>query len=1464
MVLFARSLNLLARNSAARSPSCLRSVTCAHQRIQYLSTTAPGAQADVLDTVIPPSPITHMSEVETMMAESVSKFAQETLLPRVRDMDEAEKMDPAVIEQLFEQGLMGIEIPEEYGGAGMNFTAGIVGIEELARVDPSVSVLVDVHNTLVNTAILKYGTAESKRRWLPKLATETVGSFCLSEPASGSDAFAMRTKAEKTADGYRINGSKMWITNAMEAGFFIVFANLDPSKGYRGITAFVVEKSNKGFSIAKKEKKLGIRASSTCVVNFDDVEIPRDQLLGEEGQGYKYAIGLLNEGRIGIAAQMTGLALGAWENAAGYVWNDRKQFGQLVGEFQGMQHQLAQAYTEISAARALVYNAARKKEAGEDFVRDSAMAKLFASQVAGRVSGSAIEWMGGMGFVREGIAEKMWRDSKIGAIYEGTSNIQMQTIAKLLQKERFKNGRLNDHLASIARIEGQNWRHGDIEDTLLNILMSRAAGGKKFSKLDVKRVYFGNWLRDYSQAVDVGTVKYVSAEAIRILLWVLGFMSFGYGTKEFEVTTERLGCYRPEEHIDNPKDVRFKLLSCKKQYADNLDARQYDRRLRGPVDERRELSVNPQTGLKNYIATEGMGIATSAGLVRDLFGRSIQLGRQYARSENKADLYEASRLLGTGCHCLEDYSAHSNYTELALIELGEHDVFPHVGRRTQITLPENRRAVFPIITGTFGGVDFLHSVMGEFSDKATQSEIQELEGTIEQSQGTGNNTSVLQDLLNQVPSGLFGGKDQAGKADELQMNAQSAQMQNTHISPREPEAWTQQLEECQRQIYPILEWHDEMMQSITEAIEKIPILPDLIEQLQEQLNIFIFSLLAPFVLPIIKQVKVELNTGSSEIIESSREKQLIVFYDDYSSDPTHSMLSKDHFSNILNEPAGKVASQVLKWVVPQLIACWDDERIDVDRTLTRVVDGVFHHPSLRDYGNDGVVDGRRLMFGVVEQWWGSKDEGERQIMRDQLNRNGVEQGLNHKPGVQDSGHGCGKPLGMPTTKTAQSSGAIGGLAGAGVLGEITSALAGESKYDAGYTGERPPAKSGGSLSGIGKFAEEAVGGGMVGGLVGGIVGGVGDDLLGDAFGGSKAKKQTYGKQQYGDDGGYTQSLTETGYSQPQYGSEQQRYGQAEYSQTTYPSGGQRQEYQRYQQDDRSGIGGYGAYGEQVIRESRPQYGGGYEQSTETRFEGPAGEWQSEVRREGRDAEGEFYRRSEHHEGKKYGSGGDSDDSEKKRRKKEKKKEKRYRKHGSGDESTDDDEEKKSKKHGGGYGGGYGERREEYGEGLQDYSGSSGYPSWQQQQYGGGGGYGGQQQHARQGYGEGRQEYRGRSGYGSQQQEYGGERGGGYGGQQQYGGGYGGGYREPPREERRGMGAFGGAALGLGAGAIGGAMLGHEYSERREEEREEARDEEYSVPGGFGAEEEGGYGGDDGYGGGDDYQERSGRGYGDDY
>ncbi|KAK7186991.1 acyl-CoA dehydrogenase NM domain-like protein [Paraphaeosphaeria sporulosa] len=432
MASLSRTFRPLARAATSSSRTLRPAFTRTSPQARCLSATMPRREVDIAD--IPPTPISHLSETEMLMADSVQKFANDAILPKVREMDEAEMMDPAVVEQLFEQGLMGIEIPEEYGGSGMNFTSAIIAIEELARIDPSVSVMCDVHNTLCNTALLKYGSENLKKKWLPKLATDTVASFCLSEPVSGSDAFALATKATRTENGYKINGGKMWITNSYEANFFIVFANLDPSKKYKGITAFIVEKGTPGFEISKKEKKLGIKASSTCVITFDDVEIPKENLLGNEFEGYKYAIGLLNEGRIGIAAQMTGLALGAWENAANYVWNDRKQFGQYVGEFQGMQHQLAQAWTEIQAARALVFNAARKKEAGEDFVMDAAMAKLYSSQIAGKVSGQAVEWMGGMGFVREGLAEKFFRDSKIGAIYEGTSNIQLTTIAKQLQK----------------------------------------------------------------------------------------------------------------------------------------------------------------------------------------------------------------------------------------------------------------------------------------------------------------------------------------------------------------------------------------------------------------------------------------------------------------------------------------------------------------------------------------------------------------------------------------------------------------------------------------------------------------------------------------------------------------------------------------------------------------------------------------------------------------------------------------------------------------------------------------------------------------------------------------------------------------------------------------------------------------------------------------------------------------------
>jgi alkylation response protein AidB-like acyl-CoA dehydrogenase len=373
------------------------------------------------------------TEEEEMLRETVSRFSKEVIEPKVREMDENEKMDPSIIKGLFEQGLMGIETSLDHGGSGSSFTSAIIAIEELAKVDPSVSVMCDVHNTLVNTIFRTYGSKEQQDKWLPMLAENKLGSFCLSEPGSGSDAFALQTRAEKQGDHYILNGSKMWITNSAEAEIFLVFASVDLSKGYKGITCFVVTK-DMGIEIAKKEQKLGIRASSTCTLNFDNVKVPAENVIGEVGKGYKIAIEILNEGRIGIAGQMVGLAQGAFDKSVPYTYQ-RKQFGKSIGEFQGMAFQIAEAAVQIEAARLLTYNAARRKEEGRDFTKEAAMAKWYASQVAMKVSGSAIEWAGGVGFTRETGIEKFWRDSKIGAIYEGTSNIQLQTIAKFVQKE---------------------------------------------------------------------------------------------------------------------------------------------------------------------------------------------------------------------------------------------------------------------------------------------------------------------------------------------------------------------------------------------------------------------------------------------------------------------------------------------------------------------------------------------------------------------------------------------------------------------------------------------------------------------------------------------------------------------------------------------------------------------------------------------------------------------------------------------------------------------------------------------------------------------------------------------------------------------------------------------------------------------------------------------------------------------
>ncbi|WP_374080384.1 acyl-CoA dehydrogenase [Bdellovibrio bacteriovorus] len=374
--------------------------------------------------------LTMLSEDEAAFRDAVRAFAESEIKPHVTHMDEKAEMDPAIVKKLFEMGLMGIETPEKFGGAGSTFTMACLAVEEIGRVDGSVSVLVDVQNTLTTNAFLKWGTEAQKEKYLGKMATEWVGAYALSESSSGSDAFALKLKAEDKGDKYVLNGSKLWITNGKEANVFIVFANIDIAKGYKGITAFVVEKSFPGFKVGKKEDKLGIRASSTCELLFENCEVPKANVLGEVGKGYKIAIETLNEGRIGIGAQMIGIAQGAYEAALAYV-KGREQFGKPIAHFQGVQFQLAEMRTELEAARLMVYNAARLKDAGQDFIEAAAMAKLYASRAAEKITSKAIDLFGGNGFTKEYPVEKFWRDAKIGQIYEGTTNMQLQTIAKM-------------------------------------------------------------------------------------------------------------------------------------------------------------------------------------------------------------------------------------------------------------------------------------------------------------------------------------------------------------------------------------------------------------------------------------------------------------------------------------------------------------------------------------------------------------------------------------------------------------------------------------------------------------------------------------------------------------------------------------------------------------------------------------------------------------------------------------------------------------------------------------------------------------------------------------------------------------------------------------------------------------------------------------------------------------------------
>jgi alkylation response protein AidB-like acyl-CoA dehydrogenase len=373
--------------------------------------------------------LTRLAEDEILFQQSVYELADREVRPLVRHMDEQAKIPRDLIDKLFALGVMGIEIPESYGGSGATFFHSVLAVEALSRVDPSISVLVDVQNTLVINAFVRWGSDDLKRRYLPKLASNTIGAYCLSEAGSGSDAFALATRATEAGEGYRITGRKLWITNGNEADVFIVFANVNPEAGYRGITAFIVERGTPGFTVGKKEDKLGIRASSTCELLFEDCVVAKTSVLGEVGKGYKVAIETLNEGRIGIGAQMTGLAQGALDHTVKYV-KDRKQFEKPIADFQGVQFQIARMATDIEAARLLVYNAARLRDAGQPFLTEAAMCKLYSSEAAERVTSMAVNLYGGYGFVKDYPVEKLYRDAKIGQIYEGTSNMQLATIAK--------------------------------------------------------------------------------------------------------------------------------------------------------------------------------------------------------------------------------------------------------------------------------------------------------------------------------------------------------------------------------------------------------------------------------------------------------------------------------------------------------------------------------------------------------------------------------------------------------------------------------------------------------------------------------------------------------------------------------------------------------------------------------------------------------------------------------------------------------------------------------------------------------------------------------------------------------------------------------------------------------------------------------------------------------------------------
>ncbi|KAK4095058.1 HET-C domain-containing protein HetC [Purpureocillium lilacinum] len=565
------------------------------------------------------------------------------------------------------------------------------------------------------------------------------------------------------------------------------------------------------------------------------------------------------------------------------------------------------------------------------------------------------------------------------------------------------------NIPSIAQVEGHNWRHGDIEDMLASLAFLH---GKKWSSMLIKRTYFGNWLRDYSQAVDVGSLKGVNAATIRILVWVLSFMAFGYATEEFEVTEERLGCYRPEEHIDNPKG-----------YADGLDARKFDPRLRGPVDPV-ETEIDLKTGMKNYIANETGHWATSAGYLRFSFARSIHFGRLYTcGSQGKGkdeNLCEALRCLGQALHCMEDFGAHSNYCELALRELGYHNVFPHCGTQAEINIHGKR--LYPIVTGTFGAVDFLHSVIGEANDHFTQSEVDEVDVALKNAEaarsgGGGSNSRGLFDgsgsgdfisLISKLPDVGSGYADQArdlkaaSEAQERENQERSRAGDNVNLVPGMSPNFDPV--KTAGQIYPILQFRDKIVKAISRGISKVPGLEKLIEHISETLTAFVLGLLAPFIRPIINQVSKVLKDGSSGVISASSNSQLEPWDNPRCSDPTHSMLSKDHFTNILNSCAGRVATTILQYAVPRVLFAWENPNVPVDEVVNDVL-RAFHHPALRNES----IEVQRDMFKTVRMW---ADEHPRRHQLDQLlGSESVKKGKNHTLSSQNKsgagGHGAG-------------------------------------------------------------------------------------------------------------------------------------------------------------------------------------------------------------------------------------------------------------------------------------------------------------------------------------------------------------------------------------------------------------------------------------------------------------------------